>query len=324
MPFGSFHVPPIGIPGHAEPPTADGQPPFMYGATPGYLDLMGVTVMQGRPLTAADHRGSSLVVLVNETMAREVWPGQSALGKCIRIGYAPNAPPSPVPPATVPCREVVGIVRDSRARSVRPVGREATQMQYYVPFEQLPTGPFGPMKEVNGILVRVAGDPERMIASVRRIIQESPTPVSAQVRLYQDLIDPQLRPWRLGATLFTAFGALALGIAAVGLFGVVSWLVAQRRREIGLRLALGGTGVVIGRMIILAAVRLVTIGVAAGLGVAVLIAPAAEEMLFQTSVRDVGVLTGAAMALLVVTLVAAAFPAWRAARSSPMAALRVE
>src|SRR5688500_6083071 len=112
---------------------------------------MGVTVLQGRPLTAAEREGSALMVLVNEIMAREEWSSQSAIGKCIRIGFDPNLPPSPIAPATLPCREVVGIVRNSRARSLRPVGREATQMQYYVPFEQLPPGPFGDMAEVNGI-----------------------------------------------------------------------------------------------------------------------------------------------------------------------------
>ncbi len=324
MPFGSFHVPPISVPGMAEPPTAGGQLPFMYGATPEYLDLMGVTVLQGRPLTDSDRRGSALVVMVNETMAREVWPGQSAIGKCIRIGFEPGVPPTPMAPATLPCRDVVGIVRDSRARSLRPVGREATQMQYYVPFEQLPSGPFGPMTEVNGILVRAAGDPEGMIAPVRRALQESATPISAEVRLYQDLLDPQLRPWRLGATLFTAFGALALCIAAVGLFGVVSWLVAQRRREIGLRLALGSTGAAVGRMVIVTAVRLIAVGVAIGTGAALLIGPAAESMLFQTSARDLVVLLGAGGSLLLVTVAAAVVPAWRASRVSPMAALRMD
>jgi predicted permease len=323
MPFGSFHVPPISVPGMAEPPMAGGQLPFMYGATPAYLDMLGVTLVQGRLLTDADRLGSSLVVLVNETMAREVWPGQGAIGKCIRVGFDPDLPPAPLAPATLPCREVVGVVRDSRARSLRPVGREATQMQYYVPFAQLPaTYQAGPA--VFGILVRTAGDPERMLAPVQRALQDSPIPVSARVRPYQDLLDPQLRPWRLGATLFTAFGALALCIAAVGLFGVVSYLVAQRRREIGLRLALGGTGALIGRSVIGAALRMVGIGVAVGLGAALLIGSAAESMLFQTSGRDVVILAGAAIALLGVTVVAAAVPAWRAARVSPMAALRVD
>jgi putative ABC transport system permease protein len=261
---------------------------------------------------------------VNETMAREVWPGQSAIGKCIRVGFDPDLPPQPLAPATLPCRQVVGIVRDSRARSLRPIGREASQMQYYVPFEQLPPTFEANAPDVFGILVRTAGAPDGMIAAVQRRIQDGPLPVSARVRAYEDLLDPQLRPWRLGATLFTAFGALALCIAAVGLFGVVSYLVAQRRREIGLRLALGGTRSDITRLVILATLRLVGVGVAIGLGAALLVGPAAESMLFQTSARDASVLLGACTALLVVGVIAAAGPAWRAARTSPMVALRVE
>ena len=324
MPFGSFHVPPIGVPGLAGPPTANGQLPFMYGATPEYLEIMGVTALQGRLITAGDRAGSPMVVLVNETMAREVWPGQSAIGKCIRVGFEPGQPPAPVAPATVPCREVVGVVRDSRARSLRPVGREATQMQYYVPFDQLPPTFQADAPDVFGILVRAAGEAERMIGPVQRVIQESAIPVSARVRPYQDLIDPQLRPWRLGATMFTAFGALALCIATVGLFGVVSWLVAQRRQEIGLRLALGGTGAVVGRMVIARALRLVAIGIVTGIVIALIVGPSVESMLFQTSARDLGILAGAATSLIIVAIAASAIPAWRAARTSPMSALRIE
>ncbi len=197
-------------------------------------------------------------------------------------------------------------------------------MQYYVPFEQLPPTFDANAPDVFGILVRTAGEPDGMIAAVQRRIQDGPIPVSARVRAYQDLLDPQLGPWRLGATLFTAFGALALCIAAVGLFGVVSYLVAQRRREIGLRLALGGTSAVISRLVVIAALRLVGAGVAIGIAAALVVGPAAESMLFQTSARDLGVLLGACLALLAVTVIAAAGPAWRAARMSPMAALRVE
>src|SRR5262249_10308560 len=85
FPFGNHHVPPISVPGRADAPTIGGQLPFMYGATPAYLELLGVRLRQGRLFTAADRHGSPLVVLVNETMARTVWPGVSALGKCIRV-----------------------------------------------------------------------------------------------------------------------------------------------------------------------------------------------------------------------------------------------
>jgi ABC-type antimicrobial peptide transport system permease subunit len=146
--------------------------------------------------------------------------------------------------------------------------------------------------------------------------------VYASVRRYQDLLDPQLRPWQLGATLFSAFGALALGIAAVGLFGVVSYVVTQRTREIGVRLALGATRADTGRLVIADAVRMVGGGVVVGIIIAVLGAPAVESLLFQTSSRELGVVAGAAGVLLAVSVVAAMLPAWRASRVSPMVALR--
>ena len=325
IPFGPHHIPPISVPGLAEPPSADGQLPMLYAATPEYLDVMGVRLLQGRLLTHADRAGSTLVVLVNETMAREVWPGRSALGQCIRVGFDPALPPAPMAPASLPCREVVGVVGDSRARSLRPVGREATLMQYYVPFGQLPAMPFGNDGEVSGILVRTDGDPREIMTAVQRRVQETAsTPVRAKVTLYQDLLDPQMRPWRLGATLFGAFGLLALGIAAVGLWGVVSWLVTSRRREIGVRLALGGTSAMIGRSVVIGALRMVAIGIGAGVVVALIAGPGLQELLFETSARDAGVLVAAAGVLLLVAMASAAVPAWRAARVSPIIALRVE
>lgn len=323
-PFGAFHVPPISVPGLAEPPAAGDQLPMMYGATPEYLRLMGVRLLQGRLLTEQDRAGSQLVVLVNETMAREVWPGQRALGKCIRVGFDPAFEPSPLAPSTLPCREVVGVVRDSRVRSLRRDGREASLMQYYVPFGQLPAGPFGEGPGVFGILVGVRGNADQMAPVVQRLIQgTAAAPVYARVQHYQDLLDPQLRPWRLGATLFVAFGALALGIAAIGLFGVVSYLVSQRTREIGLRLALGGTGMRVGRWVIGGALRMVAVGCAVGLVAAALAAPLVRELLFETSPHDSGVLVVAIVILVVVTIVAALVPAVRAARVSPMTAMRV-
>ena len=325
MPFGSFHVPPISVPGLNEPPTVGGQPPFMYGSTPEYLRLLGVSLLQGRLFDAGDRSGSPLVVIVNETMAREVWPGQQALGKCVRLGFDPTLEPTMLAPTTLPCREVVGVVRDSRARSLRPVNREASLMQYYVPYEQLPPPPFSDMVHVHGLLVGVNGDVNRMSGVVQRLIQGAlPTPVYARVRPYQDLLDPQLRPWRLGATLFVLFGGLALGISAVGLFGVISYLVTQRTKEIGLRLALGGTGAAIGRSVVTTSLRMVGIGVAVGVAIAALAGPSARAMLFETSPFDPAVLAAACVTLVVVTALAAAWPAWRAARVSPMTALRVD
>jgi hypothetical protein len=325
MPFGSFHVPPISAPGLDKPPNAGGQLPYLYAATPEFLQMMRVQLRAGRLITAADNRASPLVVLVNETMAREVWPGQNALGKCIRIGFDPALPPSPLAPPTLPCRQVVGVVRDSRARSLRPVNREASLMQYYVPFEQvLPTmGPNG--HQIFGLLIETERDPKDVAGTVQRVIQRTMNvPVYARVRPYQDLLDPQLRPWRLGATLFTTFGALALAIAAVGLFAVISYLANEQTRAIGVRLALGAAPATVRRLILLNALRLVAAGVALGLCAALLLGRFVQDLLFQTTTRDPLVLGGSIVALLAVTVLAAALPSLRAGRVSPLIAMRAD
>jgi predicted permease len=327
MPFSSHNIPPMSIPGYALPSPSVQQLPILYAATPTYLDMMGVKLRAGRVFTERDTAGTSLVILVNETMARTAWPGQNPIGKCVKAGHAGNPELGDPMAAAVflPCRDVVGVVRDSRARSLRTEGNEATLMQYYVPFGQLPAAPFPNATTIHGILVRTAGPPERLVAPVQRIVQgTSALPLYARVRPYQTLIDPQLRSWRLGATLFTAFGVLALGIAAVGLFAVVSYLVAQRTREIGVRLALGGTGSRVAGLVVRDAVRMAATGGAAGALAAIAAAPLVQSMLFQTSAREPATMIAAGVVLLAVTLGAAAVPAWRAGRVSPMTILRTD
>ena len=327
MPFSSHNIPPIHVPGYEMPSPAAQQLPIMYAATPAYLDMMGVKLREGRLFTRGDTAGTPLVVLVNETMARTMWPGRSAIGRCVQAGHAgdPNLGDPMSAAAFLPCRTVVGVVRDSRARSLRTEGNEARLMQYYVPLGQTPPAPFPNIPEYHGILVRTAADPERLVTPIQRIIQStSSRAVYARVSPYQTLIDPQLRSWRLGATLFSAFGLLALAIAAVGLFAVVSYLVTQRTREIGIRLALGGSTSGIAGLVVRDAVRRAAVGGVAGIVIALLAAPFVQSLLFETSAREPGVLVSAVLVLLAVAVGAAAIPAWRAGRVSPMTVLKEE
>jgi putative ABC transport system permease protein len=329
IPFGPHNIPPVSIPGLTKPLGAGGnvQIPIMYGATPDYLKIMDVTLVAGRLLTERDGRGTPQVILVNESLARTAWPAQSPLGKCVRVGFGGSfPPPEGINPAdAAPCREVVGVVRDSRARSLRPERNEDRIMQYYVPFEQLPETPMPNPSRVMGIMVRVSGDFDHTSALVQRSIHGMTTvPVFSRVRPYQDLIDPQLRSWRLGATLFSAFSLLALGIAGVGLFGVVSYVVTQRTQEIGIRLALGGTRQRVATLVVGDALRMVTVGVGIGVVGALAAGPLLASMLFQTSPREPASIAVAAVVLLSATVAAASWPAWRAGRVNPVIALRSE
>lgn len=326
FPFGPFHVPPMRVPGREGMPTLGGQPPFLYAATPEYLKMMKVTLRQGRLLDERDRRGSQLVVLVNESMARTIWPGEPAVGKCIRAGYPANMTEMDDPMeavATAPCREVVGVVADSRARSLRGEGNEAKQMQYYVPFEQIPAPPSPNFSNASGLFVHVGEDAEGARSAVQRAVQSGlDRSAYVRVRAYQDLIDPQLRSWKLGASLFTLFGALALGIAAMGLFGVISYLIAQRTREIGVRIALGASRDRMWRLVVLDAVKLVAVGLVAGVLIAMAAGPLVRDMLYRTSPWEVANAATAIVVLLGVTVCAAAWPAWRAGRVDPLTALR--
>jgi predicted permease len=324
IPFGPHNIPPMSIPNLPWPPV-NVQIPIMYAATPDYLDLMRVRLLTGRLFSARDTRGSPQVVLVNESLARSAWPGGSALGKCVRVGGMPTGGGDENPAASQPCREVVGVVRDSRARSLLPERNEDRLMQYYVPFEQIPDPPFPNIPRVMGLVVRVAGDPLEMVGQVQRAIQSSSARrVFALIRPYQDLIDPQLRSWQLGATLFSAFSTIALGIATIGLFGVISYVATQRTQEIGIRRALGGNGWMVARLVVVDALRRTIVGVTLGVVATLLAGPVIAAMLFQTSPRDPASVAAAGAVLVAATLVAASWPALRATRVNPMVALRAE
>ena len=217
IPFSGFNVPPISVPGLAEPPGADRQLPFLQAATPEFFDILRLRIVEGRKLTESDERGAPVVV-VNETMARTVWPGESAIGKCIRIGFDPNFDPEtatgpPVPSAAVPCREVVGVARDMRQRSLLPANGEDRLMQYFVPFSQVPVPPFipNPGPSAWGLLLRVDGDLAAIAPAIRRIVADGRTDIPfIRVRPYSQLLDRQMRPWRLGTLLLGLFSGLAL------------------------------------------------------------------------------------------------------------------
>jgi predicted permease len=330
IPFGPHNIPPVSVPGSSQQfgPGGGVQPPIMYAATSAYLQMMDASLVAGRLLNDNDRRGTPQVVIVNESMAKTIWPQQSALGKCVRVGFGPGFSPGETegnPADGAPCREVVGVVRDSRARSLRPERNEDKIMQYYVPLDQAPDPPMPDLPRIMGLMVQSSGDLDRTASLVQRTIHAgSARPVYARARRYQDLIDPQLRSWRLGATLFSAFSVLALGIAAVGLFAVVSYVVTQRTQEIGVRLALGGTGRRVVGLIVSDAIRMASVGIGAGIGAALLAGPLVASMLFQTSPREPASVAAAAGVLLVTTLAAAIWPAWRAGRVNPVLALRSE
>ncbi len=189
---------------------------------------------------------------------------------------------------------------------------------YYQPIEQVG-------RAARGLYVRVDGDPADAAGEIALALRSfSPQVRFARVRGLREILDPQARSWTLGATMFTVFGLLALVVAAVGLYSLLAFDVVQRRREIGIRTALGAARGRLLRGIVLDGTRLVVGGVALGLLVAWLAAPRVEDLLFGVEPRDPVVLAGVSAVLVGVAILASLVPAWRAARVDPMEALRSE
>jgi hypothetical protein len=313
----------------AQPPSVDGQLPFLNAATPEFLKILGIEIVEGRGFTDADDRGAP-VVIVNETMARGVWPGEQAVGKCIRIGFDPNFDPSigtgpPMPSTAVACREVVGVARDVRQRSLLPTDHEAALMQYFVPFSQIPVPPFAPKNEpmVSGLLLRTRASAESLSAPIRRLVLGTHTDLPfVRVQPYVNLLDGQMRPWRLGTTLLAWFSALALGVAAIGLYAAFTHAVEERRREMAIRIAIGAQPASVMRLVLREALTLAGAGAILGAIAAVFAGRVVQSLLFGTTPSDPIVLASAGAAMLVIAALATILPARAAAASNPNELLR--
>lgn len=327
IPFTGFNVPPIAVPGRPEPPAVGRQLPFLVAATPEFFTLLGIRIVEGRGLVAADDRGAP-VVLVNQSMARAVWPGESAVGKCIRIGFPPDFQPGFGPPVlgeNVRCREVVGVVNDTRQRSLFPQDNEDRLMQYYVPFSQVPYPPFLPQDEprVSGLLVRPRHLSDRLVTAVRQAIvgDRSDLPF-IEIRPYSQVLDRQARPWRIGTTLLALFSTLAVLVASIGLYATFAYVVSERRREMAIRLAVGARPGSVVAMVLGEAALLAVIGAALGCVAAIGGGRLVASLLYGTGPTDPLVLGAAALGMLIVAVVATLLPARAASTADPSVLLR--
>ena len=331
LPFGAHHIPPISVPGKVEPPNVGGQLPFLIAATPEFFDILGIEILQGRKFTPDDDRGEP-VVIVNETMARGTWPGETAIGKCIRIGFDPSFDPfsaagPPTPSDKVPCRRVIGVAKDVRQRSVVPIENEGGLMQYYVPPAQTPGPPagMGGKPGPSGLLVRTVNAPSRLANPIRAaVVNGSHDLPYLHVDPYARMLERQVHPWRLGVTLLGMFSLLAMAVAALGLYAAFAHAVAIRIREMAVRIAIGASPAKVVLMILRDASRLSIIGIAVGALGAALGGRSLQPLLFGFVPGDPIVLATAGAVMLLVVLAATWLPARRAARVEPSVLLRAE
>ncbi len=276
--------------------------PHIDMVTPGYFETLGIAMRRGRDFNETDRVGAPPVAIVNESMARGLW-GDQPLDKCFHIA-SPDAP----------CTRVVGVVADSHRMQVV----ETQKWVYYLPAAQYPA------ESPSAILLRGRGDARSLTQAVRRELLAGDADIKyAVVRPLSDRIDPQLSSYRLGATLFSAFGCLALIVAALGLYSVLAFNVAQRTHEIGVRSALGATRGRIVMHVIRESVTLAAVGIVLGLVIAVAAAGPLAPLLYETTPRDPAVLVLVTLTLLLASAAAGLVPASRAARIDPNAALRV-
>ena len=269
--------------------------------TPGYFRTLGIRIVRGRGITDADRPGAPLAAVINETMAKQYWEGEDPLGKRFRFFGDPEP------------RQVVGIAADSKYNFL---GEDPTPY-LYTSLEQT----YLPAATVH---VRAAGDPAAIMNTVRRELQLlEPSMPLLNVTTLRDVFDQALWAPRMGAMLLAIFAFLALLLASIGLYGVMSYTVSQRRRELGIRLALGARQGDVRNMVVRQGLMLAAAGVVIGLGVAFALARLVTNLLFGVSGTDPVTFAVIPVVLLVVAGLATYLPAWRASRVDPVEALRV-
>jgi ABC-type antimicrobial peptide transport system permease subunit len=285
-------------------PEVDDRSAGWFAGSPTYFATTGRKLSRGRFFTDAD-RGSRVIV-VNETAARAYWPNENPLGQCLRVFRD-----------TMPCSTVVGVMKDSHLANV--VERATAQVVSLA--RETPTGM---LKEVQYLIVRAAPARVGTIARVLRAEMQKRFPPSASIVVTSmaDVLEPQIRPWRLGATIFVAFGALALVVAAVGTYSVIAYAVSQRAHEMSVRVALGARAADLLRLIVGQGVRLAVLGVVCGSVVAIVASHVIASLLYETSARDPLIVGAVALLLVLVATIASGIPAWRATRADPVVALR--
>ena len=289
------------------PTPADGQAPStqVRPVTPGFFRTMGTPLRAGRDFTDADREGAPGVAIVSEGVVRQLYPGENPLGKRLQVNArGPNGQQV----------EIVGVVADARLGSLDAETRAAV----YLPNAQLSVG-------LMTFVVRTAVPPLSLSNSVAGIVRKlDPEVPLADVRTMEQVVGLSLARPRTLSVLLTAFAVIALLLAAVGVYGVMSYSVSQRTREIGVRMALGATAESVFRMVLGQALRLVAGGTVAGLIAAAMLTRLLETLLFETGTLDGLTFAATAVVLVAVAALASFVPARRGTRVNPIEALRAE
>jgi len=289
-------------------PRLENRDPALMSTTPEYFATVGVVLRRGRFFNDADDLGAPPVVLVNETAAKAYWPNREAVGQCLHF-----------PTRDAPCWRVIGVTKDSHLTKVL----EEPTAQLFVPVAQRRAGY---LSRASYLVVRARPGDVAHVADAMRLTLRTifPTAEPPYVRTTASLLEPQLRPWTLGAMLFAAFGVLASIVAGVGVYSAMSYAVSERTRELGIRVALGAASQSVVALVMGTGMRIVAVGIVVGIVLVLVTGRLVAAMLYATSPHDPLVMIVASVALLALAVLASALPAWRASRADPMIALRAE
>jgi putative ABC transport system permease protein len=275
----------------------------------GYMETMGIKLKEGRFFNAHDDAQAQPAAIINETMARQYWPGENVVGKRFKLGD---------PDSTRPWVTVAGIVGD-----VKEMGLEApVKAEFFFPYQQLPEMLWNMPRD---LVLRTTGDPLSLVPAVRQAIWAvDPTQPVSNIRTMNDIVGEEVVRRRIGMTLLAAFAALALLLSSLGIYGVLSYAVTQRTQEIGIRMALGAGRREVLRLVMIDGLRLAVAGIAIGLGVSFALTRLMTGLLFGVSASDPVTLLAVTLLLTAVALLACYIPARRAAKVDPLIALRYE
>jgi predicted permease len=296
----------IGVEGIPDPPP-DQQRDVIYRAIgPGYYNTMGIPLLRGRDFTEQDTTETAYAVIVSEKMAKHFWPGQDPIGKRLKPGATTS---------DSPWREVIGVVKDVRQNDFVA----EPKLQMYLSYRQLK------LLAPNALVVRTSVDPMSLAMPLRNAVWaiDKDQPVS-NIRSMEEIVSAAMARQRFSTMLLGIFATLALVLAAVGIYGVMSYSVAQRTREIGIRLALGAQRSDVLRMTMGQGLKLVSMGVGLGLIAAFILTRVMASLLFGVNATDPTTFIAIPFVLMSVALLASYIPALRATKVDPIVALHYQ
>jgi len=274
-------------------------------ATPGYFKAMSIPLVRGRYFEPRDTDGTPNVAIVDESLAETYWPGQDPIGKRVHFGDLQSKSP---------WRTIVGVVRHVHNRTLEARSR----VELYVPEDQVP---FNGMT----LAIRTSGNPMNLVPTIQREVASiDPDLPIYRVRTMNEVMGESLQRRRLALTLLAGFAGLALLLAAIGIYGVTSYGVAQRKTEIGVRMALGANRSQVLGLIMRSGMTTIAIGLILGVVLSLALTRLMSGLLFSVHASDPLALAGAAFVLVLAALVAIFIPARRATKVNPMSALRYE